>query len=103
MLVVKNPPANTGDTRETDLIPGLGRSPGVGKGSALQCSWPEDAVDGAAWQAAVPEASKNTQETTRLKETKEIRQLNAVYNSVLGPGIKKKKKTAIEDVIEINW
>ena len=24
-----------------------------------------------AWQAAVPEASKNTQETSRLKETKE--------------------------------
>ena len=61
-------------------------------------------MDGGAWQAAVPEATKNTQETSRLKETKEIWQLNAVYNSVLGPGIKKKKKkTAIEDVIEINW
>ena len=72
MLVVRNPPANTGDTRETDLIPGLGRSPGVGKGSALQYSCPEDAVDGGAWQAAVPEASKNTQETSRLKETKEM-------------------------------
>ena len=25
-LVVKNPPANAGDVRDTDLIPGLGRS-----------------------------------------------------------------------------
>ena len=26
--MVKNPPANVGDTRGKDLIPGLGRSPG---------------------------------------------------------------------------
>ena len=26
--VVKNPPANAGDARDMDLIPGLGRSPG---------------------------------------------------------------------------
>ena len=29
-LVVKNPPANAGDTRVEGLIPGSGRSPGVG-------------------------------------------------------------------------
>ena len=29
-LVVKNPPANAGDTRDTDSMPGSGRSPGVG-------------------------------------------------------------------------
>ena len=28
--MVKNPPASAGDTRDTDLIPGLGRSPGGG-------------------------------------------------------------------------
>ena len=28
-LVVKNPPANAGDTGDVGLIPGLGRSPGV--------------------------------------------------------------------------
>ena len=27
-LVVKNPPANTGDVRETGLMPGSGRYPG---------------------------------------------------------------------------
>ena len=29
-LVVKNPPANAGDTREVDSTPGLGRYPGGG-------------------------------------------------------------------------
>ena len=28
-LVVKNPPANAGDARDTGLIPGWGKSPGV--------------------------------------------------------------------------
>ena len=34
--VEKNPPANAGDTRDTGLIPGLGRSPGKGYGNPLQ-------------------------------------------------------------------
>ena len=35
---VKNPPANSGDVADTDLTPGLGRSPGVGNGNPLWCS-----------------------------------------------------------------
>ena len=35
-LVVKNPPANAGDVRDTGSIPGLGRSPGGGHGHPLQ-------------------------------------------------------------------
>ena len=35
-LVVKNPPAGVGGTRDLGLIPGLGRSPGVGNGNLLQ-------------------------------------------------------------------
>ena len=34
-LVVKNPPASVGDVRDTDSIPGLGRSPGEGHGNPL--------------------------------------------------------------------
>ena len=34
--VVKKPPANTGDTRDTGSIPGLGRAPRVGNGNLLQ-------------------------------------------------------------------
>ena len=33
--VVRNPPANAGDTRDAGSIPGSGRTPGVGNGSAL--------------------------------------------------------------------
>ena len=36
--VVKNPPANAGDIRDTGLIPGSGRSPGGGHGNPLQNS-----------------------------------------------------------------
>ena len=33
--VVKNLPANAGDTRDAGLIPGLGRSPGIGNGNPV--------------------------------------------------------------------
>ena len=36
VLVVKNPPANAGDIRETGSVPGLGRSPGGIRGKSLQ-------------------------------------------------------------------
>ena len=35
---VKNLPAKTGDIREVGLIPGLGTSPGEGRGNPLQYS-----------------------------------------------------------------
>ena len=35
-LVVKNPPANAGDLRDSGSIPELGRSPGRGNGNPLQ-------------------------------------------------------------------
>ena len=38
VLMVKNPPASTGDIRDANSIPGLGRSPGVGNGNPLQSS-----------------------------------------------------------------
>ena len=57
----KNPPANA---RDTNLIPGLGRSPGEGNGNQLQYSCPENPMDRGAWQAAVPGVSKSQ---TQLK------------------------------------
>ena len=36
-VVVKNPPANAGDTRDTVSIPTLGRSLGLGNGNTLHC------------------------------------------------------------------
>ena len=34
--VVKNLPANSGEARDAGLIPGAGKSPGVGNGNLLQ-------------------------------------------------------------------
>ena len=39
-LVVKNSPANAGDTGDTGSIPGSGISPGEGNGNPLQYSCP---------------------------------------------------------------
>ena len=44
-LVVKHPPANSGDIRDVSSIPGLGRSPGRGHGNPLQCSCLENPMD----------------------------------------------------------
>ena len=44
-LVVKNPPANAGDSREAGSILGLGRSPEVGNGNPLQYSCLENSTD----------------------------------------------------------
>ena len=58
-LVVKNPPANAGDTREVGLIPGLGRSSEVGNGNPLQYSCLENPMDRAARQATVHRITKS--------------------------------------------
>ena len=51
-LVVKNPPADVGYTRDTGSIPGSGISPGE-HGNPLQYSSLENPVDREAWQATV--------------------------------------------------
>ena len=45
VLVVKNLPANAGDARDVDLIPGWGRSPGGGQSNTLQYSCLENPMD----------------------------------------------------------
>ena len=44
-LMVKNLSANVGDTRDTGLIPVLGRSPGGGHDNPLQYSCLENPID----------------------------------------------------------
>ena len=51
--VVKSPPANAGDLRDVGSISGLGRSPGGGHGSPLQCSCQENPMNRGAWWATV--------------------------------------------------
>ena len=45
VLVVKNPPANAGDVRDTGSIPGLERSTGGGHGKPLQYSCLKNPMD----------------------------------------------------------
>ena len=49
MLVVKNPLANVGDTRDMGSIPRSGRSAGVGIGNPLQYYCLENPMDRGAW------------------------------------------------------
>ena len=63
--MVKNPPANAGDVRDSGLIPGSGRSPGEGHGNPLQYSCLENPMDGGARRATVHGVSElDTSEAT---------------------------------------
>ena len=51
--VVKNLPANAGDARDADSIPGSGRSPGGGNSNPLQYTCLKNSMDRGTWQATV--------------------------------------------------
>ena len=57
--MVKNLPANAGDVRDGGSIPGSGRAPGRGHGSALQYSCLENPMDRRAWWATVHGVTKS--------------------------------------------
>ena len=57
--MVKNLPANAGDIRDVGLMPGSGRSSGVGNDSSLQYSCLENPMDRGVWQATVRGVSKS--------------------------------------------
>ena len=57
--IIKNPPSSVGDVRHMSLIPGSGRSPGVGNGNVLQYSCLENPMDREAWWAAVLGVAKS--------------------------------------------
>ena len=56
-LVVKNPPANAGDARNS--IPVSGRSPGEENGNPFQHSGLENPMDRRAWRAIVQGVAKS--------------------------------------------
>ena len=64
-LVVKNPPANAGDIRDTGSILGSGRSPAGGHGNLLQYSCLENPMDRRAWWAT---GHRVTQSQTQLSD-----------------------------------
>ena len=58
-LVVKNPPASSGEVREMGSIPGSGRFPGEGNGNPFQLSLLENPMGGGAWQVTVHKVAKS--------------------------------------------
>ena len=64
--VVRNMPANAGDTRDMGFTPGLGRSPGEGNGNPPQFSCLGNATVRGAWQVTVHGVAKSQ---TRLSDT----------------------------------
>ena len=67
-LVVKNPPANAGDTRDMGLILGSEISPGLGNGNPLQYSCLENNMDRGVWWLYIVHgvAELDTTEHTRI-------------------------------------
>ena len=61
--VVKNPPANAGDARDTGSIPEWRGSPGGGNGNPLQYSCLGNFMDGGAWWATVHGVTKESDTT----------------------------------------
>ena len=57
--MVKNPSANTGDTRDAGLTLVLGRPPGEGDGNSLQYSCLGNPMDRGAWRVTVHGVSKS--------------------------------------------
>ena len=58
-LVVRNLPANSGDIKDVDLVPGSGRSPTGGHSNPLQYSCLENPMDGRAWKDTVHRAARS--------------------------------------------
>ena len=57
--MVKNPPANVGDSGDIGSTAGSGRSPGGGNGKPLQYSCLENPKDRGAWLATVHRVAKS--------------------------------------------
>ena len=62
---LKDLPANAGNPRDLDSIPGLGRSPGGGNGNRLQYFCMENSMDRGAWRATVHGVGKSQTKTER--------------------------------------
>ena len=68
--VVKNLPANAGDTGDTGSITGSGRYPGTENGNPLQYSCLENLMNRGAWWAPVHRVTKGWTQMKRLSTNK---------------------------------
>ena len=74
--MVKNPPANAGDSRDMDSTPGSGRSPGVENGNSLQYSHLEISMDRGVY---CPWGHKESDLTEHTHTHGKTEQFEAVY------------------------
>ena len=61
--MVKNPPANAGNSGDVGLIPGSGRSPGEGNSNPFQYSCLGNPMDRGGWWAIVHGVAKESDRT----------------------------------------
>ena len=80
--MVKKPPANGGDIRDTGLIPGSGRCPGGANGNPLQYSCLENPMDRGAWWATVHGGHEESDMTECACTDVCIKYQPLVYNGV---------------------
>ena len=66
VLLVKNPPAIAGDRRDSDSMPGSGRSSRGGHVNPLQYSCLENPMDGGAWWSTVHRVEKSRTQLRQL-------------------------------------
>ena len=83
MLVVKNPPANAGDSGDLGSMPGSGRPPRGGHGNPLRCSCLESPMGRGAWWATVRGLAKSR---TRLNKSIGAVTWNKGSSQCLWPG-----------------
>ena len=80
--VVKNPPANARDTRDVGLIPGWGRSPGIGNGNPLQYYCLENSMGRGAWEATVHGVTKSQTQLSHSHRGKNFLFLYVVISGI---------------------
>ena len=64
---VRNLPANAGDERDADSVPGSGRFSEVGNGNLLQYSCRDNSMNRGAWRATVHGATKSWTQVSNKK------------------------------------
>ena len=82
--VVKNPPANSGDTGS---IPRLGRSPVEGNGNPLQYSCLGNPMGRGVWQATGHGVARSLNNNNKNRETKQQQQIKSDGCSLVVLGI----------------
>ena len=82
ILMVKNPAANARDARNEGLIPGQGRSPGIGNGNPLQYSCLENPMDRGAWWAIIHGATESWMQLSTAHSTARLK-IYLIHSSII--------------------